>query len=62
MKGGRCAALYQYDNSTISDEVFITFSKELCLNGNICEVLDKNFEFTNKYEKLYAKEFDSNYD
>ena len=28
-------------------------------NGNKCDHLEKHFEFSNKYEKLYAKEFDS---
>ena len=38
------------------------FSKEIDINGNICEILEKYCEFLNKYEKLYAKELDSKYD
>ena len=58
IKGGRCNAFNQYFKSEISDEVFNIISKELDVNGNICEILEKNFEFLNKYEKLCAKEFD----
>ena len=60
--GGRCNAFNQHYKSEISDEVFNIISKELDLNGNICEVLGKYFEFLNKYEKQYGKELNSNYD
>ena len=62
LKGGRCNAFNQHYKSEISDEVFNIVSKELNVNGNICEILEKYFEFLNKYEKQYAKEFDSKYD
>ena len=44
VKGGRCSALNQYYKSTIADEVYNIISKELVVNGNICEILDKYFE------------------
>ena len=62
IKGGRCSAFNQPYVSKISDEVFNTISKELNINGNICEILEKYFELLNKYEKQNAKEFDSKYD
>ena len=62
IKGGRCNDFSQHYKSEISDEVFNIISKELNVNGNICDILEKYFEFLNKYEKQYAKEFDSNYD
>ena len=37
-------ALNQYYKSTNSDEVFNIISKELDINGKICEILDKYFE------------------
>ena len=61
-KSGRCAALNQYCKSTISDEVFNIISKGLGVIGKKCEILDKYFEFSNKYDKLYAIDFDSKYD
>ena len=51
LKGGRCNAFIQHYKSEISDEVFNIFSKELNVNGNICDLLEKYFEFLNKYEK-----------
>ena len=62
IKGGRCNAFNQHYKSEISDEVFNIISKELNVNGNICDLLEKYFEFLNKYEKQYAKELDSKYD
>ena len=65
IKGGRCNAFNQYYKSKISDEVFNIISKELNVDnviGNVCDILEKYFEFLNKHEKEYKKEFDSNYD
>ena len=61
-KGGRCNAFNQHYNSEISDEVFNIISKDFNVNGNVCDILEKYFEFSNKHEKQYAKEFDSKYD
>ena len=49
IKGGRCKAFNQYFKSENSDEVFGIISKELNVNGNICEILEKHFKFLNKY-------------
>ena len=62
IKGGRCNAFNQHYKSEIRDEVFNIFSKELNVNGNICNLLEKYFELLNEHEKLYPKEFDSKYD
>ena len=61
IKGGRCTALNQYYKSTLSDEVFIIISKELCVNGNICELLDEYFENSNEQRKLIEGECDSQF-
>ena len=42
--------------------MFNIISKELNVNGNICDILEKYFEFLHKYEKQYAKEFNSKFD
>ena len=62
IKGGRCNAFNQHYKSEISDEVFNIISKELNVNGNICDLLEKYLKFLSKYEKQYGKEFDSRYD
>ena len=62
IEGGRCNAFNQHYKSEISDEVFNIISKELNVNGNVCDILEKYFQFVNKLEKEYANEFDSKYD
>ena len=61
IKGGRCSALIQYSQSTMWDEVFFIISKEINVNGNTCEVLDKYLEYTNKKRKIIEDEYDSQY-
>ena len=61
IKGGRCNAFNQHYKSEISDEVFNIISKELNVDGNIYDILEKYFKFLNKYEKHCAKEFDLKY-
>ena len=48
IKGSRCKAFNQRYISEISDNVSNIFSKQLDVNGNICEILDNYFEFLNK--------------
>ena len=62
IKSGRCNAFNQHYKSEISNEALNIISTELNVNGNICEILEKYFEFLNKYEKQYAKKIDSKYD
>ena len=61
IKGGRCSALNQYQKSNISDQVFNIISKELDINGNVCEILEKYFEFSNKQRKIIENEQDSQF-
>ena len=64
IKGGRCSALKQYYKSNISQEVFNIISKELNVNGNdedVCEIINKYFEYTNKQRKIIEDEYDSNF-
>ena len=63
IKGGRCSALNQHYKSNISDELFNIISKELDIdyNANVCEILDKDFDYTNKQRKLIEDEYDSQF-
>ena len=45
IKGGRCNAFNQRYKSEISDEVFNFISKELNVDGNEYDILEKYFEF-----------------
>ena len=56
-KWGRCDAFNQHYKSEVSDEAFNIISKEINVNGNINEILEQCF----KYEKQYAKVFESKY-
>ena len=51
IKGGRCNTVIQHYKSELSVEVFKNISKELDINGNICDLLEKYFNFLNKCEK-----------
>ena len=51
IKGRRCSAPNQYYKRNNSDEVFNIISKELDINGNVCEILEKYFEYTINMEK-----------
>ena len=51
MKGGQCSALYQNYKSIIFDDVFNNPSAELDIQRNVCEILDKYFEYTSKHRK-----------
>ena len=63
IKTGRCSALNQYYKSIISQEVFNNISKELNVNGNdnVCEIINKNFEYTNEQRKITEDEYDSKF-
>ena len=64
IKGGRCSALNQYYKSNISKEVFNIISKELNIddnNENVCEIIDKYFEYTNEKLKILADEYGSTF-
>ena len=62
IKGGKCNAFNKHYKSEVSVEVFKIISKELNVNGNICDILEKYFEFLGKFEKQNGKEFESKYD
>ena len=52
-KSGRCNAFNQHYKSEFSDEVFNIISKEINVDGNECDILEKNFltEVRNNMQK-----------
>ena len=58
LKGGRCRSFNQYYKSTTPDEVFHNISKQIDVNGNLCEILDKHFEYEKKHRKMIENDFD----
>ena len=45
IKSGRCNAFHQHYKSEIPHEVFSVISKELIVNGNICDILESVLNF-----------------
>ena len=41
--------------------MFNIISKQLDTNGNVCEILEKYFEYTNKHRKTIENEYDSQF-
>ena len=41
--------------------MFNIISKKLNVNGNVCKILDKYFECTNKQREIMESEYDSNF-
>ena len=60
-KGRRCSALNQKYKPNISDEVFNIISKEIDINGNVCEIFEKYFGYTKKHRKIPENEYDSQF-
>ena len=60
-KGGICGSFNQCCKSNISSEAFNNISKEIDINGNICEILDIHFEFLKKHRKTIENNFDSRF-
>ena len=61
IKGGSCSTSTQFYKSNISDEVFNIISKDLEFDGNVCEILEKYFDYTNKHRKTIEYEYDSQF-
>ena len=59
IKGGKYSALSQYSKRIVSDDVLNNISKGLGVNGNVREIRDNYFEYTNKHKKAFENEFDS---
>ena len=62
IKSGRCAASNQYYISKISDEVLNFISNQLDFKGNIREILDKYFEYSETDRKTIEDEYDSQFE
>ena len=61
-RDGRCGNFNQYYKSTISDQVLDIISVEWNVKDNICVIIDKYFEYTNKHRKIIEDENDSKFD
>ena len=62
LKGGKSLALNQYYESIILDDVFKIISKELKINCNVCEILDKCLDDIKRNRNLLEDEYDSQFE
>ena len=62
LKGDRCVALNQNCKISFSDKVFNSILTELENNGNICEILDKYFQYVNKWRMIFQIEYKSRFE
>ena len=58
IKGGRCVALNHLYKSVVADEVFDNISEELNVNGNVCEIINKYFEYWSQQRKTKGEKYD----
>ena len=56
MKEGRCSSLSNFYKNSISDDLFNIVSTEIKNSGNLCEILDKCFEYRKKNKEIFEDE------
>ena len=55
IKGGRVCAFNQYYKSRHCDDIFKIISKELCVKGNVYDIIEQYMNYKNKYYQKYKK-------
>ena len=61
LKGGRVCAFNQYYKSKVCDDILKIISKELCVKGNIYDIIEENLKYKNKHFKIFEKEFENQF-
>ena len=61
-KRARCSAVNQNYGSFRSDNFFNFISKKLNVKGKLCEIIEEDFQYTNKNKKTVETENDSQFD
>ena len=62
IKGGRVCAFNQYYKSENCDDILKFISKELCVQGNIYDIIEEYLNYKNKHYEKYEKEYESIFD
>ena len=60
-KGGRVCAFNQYYKSTVCDDILKMISKELCVKGNIYDIIEEYLKHKNKHFDIFEKEYESKF-
>ena len=61
IKGGRVCAFNQYYKSDHYNDIKRILSKELCVKGNIYDIIEEYLKYKKKYYNIYEKEYESQF-
>ena len=59
IKGGRVCAFNQYYKSKVCDDILKIISKELCVKGNIYDIIEEHLIYKSKHFKIFEKEYEN---
>ena len=62
IKGGRVCAFNQYYKPKHCDDIKKIISKELCVKGNIYDIIEDYLRYKKKHYELFEKEYESKFD
>ena len=61
-KGGRVCAFDQYYKSKICDDILKIISIELCVKGNIYDIIEEYLKYKKKHYEMFEKENENKFD
>ena len=61
IKGGRVCAFNQYYKSDHYNDIKRILSKELCVKGNIYDIIEEYLKYKKKYYDIYEKEYENQF-
>ena len=59
--GGRLCAFNQYYKSKHCDDILKIISKELCVEGNVYDIIEAYMEHKNNFFKVFEKEYENQF-
>ena len=61
IKGGRVCAFNQYYKSDHYNDIKRILSKELCVKGNVYDIIEEYLKYKKKYYDIYEKEYENQF-
>ena len=62
IKGGRVCAFNQYYKSIHCDDIKKIISIELCVKGNMYDIIEEYLRYKKKYYEIFEKQYESKFD
>ena len=59
--GGRVCAFNQYYKSKHGDDILKLISEELCVKGNVYDIIEAYMEYKNQHFKIFEKEYENQF-